>query len=113
MKKYRELSTLFLMLLLLDSCNTINKQSDNKDNETTLIYYPVLEEKDLLNDYKPVHEDGEINVAIEIPAGTLEKWEVDKNDGKIKLQFIDENPRINAPKTAGKTFDCVLKLYGA
>jgi len=41
-----------------------------------------------------VHKDIDINVLIEIPSGTREKWELDKLDGKIKLEVIDSLPRI-------------------
>lgn len=44
--------------------------------------------------FEPLHEDGDINAAAEIPAGTLEKWEVDKTDGNLKLEHIDGAPRI-------------------
>jgi len=41
-----------------------------------------------------MHDDGDINAAVEILAGTLEKWEVDKTDGNLKLEHIDGAPRI-------------------
>ncbi len=44
--------------------------------------------------FTSIFKDGDINVAVEISAGTLEKWEVDKSDGKVKLEFKNEKPRI-------------------
>jgi len=47
-----------------------------------------------LTDFKPVYKDGDINVVIEIPTGTIEKWEVDKTDGQIKHEIKNNIPRI-------------------
>ncbi len=43
-------------------------------------------EQNYVNDYKPTNQDGTINAVIEIPAGTNEKWEVTKPDGKLVLE---------------------------
>lgn len=48
----------------------------------------------LLTDVFPNFEDNHVNAVIEIPAGTLEKWELDKTTGKIELEFIENRPRI-------------------
>ena len=48
------------------------------------------EEKNLVFDIYPFNEDETINVVVEIPAGTLEKWEVTKDGSQIKQQ-IDNN----------------------
>lgn len=50
--------------------------------------------KNLLNDYPPLNESGQINVVIEIPAGTTEKWELDKTDGILKWEKVDGKNRI-------------------
>ena len=34
----------------------------------------------LIKDIKIFNEDGSINVVVEIPAGTIEKWEVQKTE---------------------------------
>lgn len=47
-------------------------------------------DKKLLTDYIPLLENGNINVVIEIPAGTNEKWEVEKNTGKLKLETLED-----------------------
>ena len=41
-------------------------------------------EKNFIFDIFPFNEDGTINAVVEIPAGTLEKWEVTK-DGSQKM----------------------------
>ena len=48
----------------------------------------------LLTDIKPLLEDGDINAVIEIPAGTVDKWELDKSTGKIRWEMIGEKPRV-------------------
>jgi len=48
----------------------------------------------LINDYPSFSVDGNINAVIEIPAGSVEKWEVDKTDGKLKWEMVNDQPRI-------------------
>jgi inorganic pyrophosphatase len=53
------------------------------------------EKKNLLKDYMPLLENGNINVVIEISTGTNEKYEVEKKTGRIKLERInDGEPRL-------------------
>ena len=40
------------------------------------------------------HKDGDVNALIEIPSGTLEKWELNKLNGKIEQEFIHKKARI-------------------
>ena len=44
--------------------------------------------------YPAVSDDGLVNVVVEIPSGTLAKWEVDKGDGALAWQFEDGGPRV-------------------
>ena len=55
-----------------------------------------LQKKDIiaLSDYEPINYDGSINALIEIPAGTLKKWEFNKVSGLIELEIINNKPRI-------------------
>ena len=48
------------------------------------------EEKNFIFDIYPFNEDETINAIVEIPAGTLEKWEVTK-DGDQIIQKIENN----------------------
>jgi len=52
------------------------------------------EKTNYLKDYPATNTDGTINAVIEIPAGTVEKWELNKADGKIELEHIDNAPRL-------------------
>ncbi len=38
--------------------------------------------------------DGSLNVVVEIPAGTLDKWEVSKPDGAMRWEIKDGKPRV-------------------
>ena len=48
------------------------------------------EEKNLILDIYPFNADNTINAIIEIPAGTIEKWEITKDGNKIE-QTIKNN----------------------
>ena len=48
----------------------------------------------IVNNYVPRHKDGDVNALIEIPSGTLEKWELNKLNGKIEQEFIHKKARI-------------------
>src|SRR5262245_38752638 len=40
--------------------------------------------KHLLHDYPAMLPDSSVNAVIEIPAGSVDKWETDKNDGSLR-----------------------------
>ncbi len=78
--------------LFLSNCD-----SGPKVKKSDSVEIPLEKEKDTLNlltDIKPLFDDGDINVVIEIPAGTIDKWELDKSTGKIRWEMIDEKPRV-------------------
>lgn len=68
----------FILFAIATVCCTTKKQSP----------------KNLLHDYPSKFDDGDINSVIEIPAGTLEKWEVNKQTGKLQWDEIDGIPRV-------------------
>ncbi|MDJ0554326.1 MAG: inorganic diphosphatase [Microcoleaceae cyanobacterium MO_207.B10] len=47
--------------------------------------YTIISPKNLLSGYEPKNPDGTINMVLEIPTGTLAKWEVTKPDGKPRV----------------------------
>lgn len=53
-----------------------------------------LAEENFITDYEPINDDGTVNAVIEIPAGTNEKWEVQKKTGKLELKTKNGKPRI-------------------
>ena len=56
--------------------------------------YTIVGKKNFMNDFIPLNNDGTINVIVEIPTGTIGKWEVDKSDGNLKWEFKKGKPRI-------------------
>jgi inorganic pyrophosphatase len=47
-----------------------------------------------LIDHPPRNPDGTINVVVEIPAGTVAKWEVDKDAGTLLWEHQGGHPRV-------------------
>lgn len=88
-KQFTQLLVVVISILTITSCN----QSRTKISEEDLIS-STTDTLNLLTDFNPINKNGEVNVVVEIPAGTREKWEVDKTDGKVKLEYIDSHPRI-------------------
>ena len=48
----------------------------------------------LVRDLEPRGADGTVNVVVEIPSGTVAKWEVDKDDGSLRWEFEQGRPRV-------------------
>ncbi len=55
--------------------------------------YTITGEFNYLTGYEAVFEDGDINVVVEIPTGSVAKWEVDKTSGSLKWEFVEGKPR--------------------
>jgi inorganic pyrophosphatase len=79
-------------LYILSSCGPNSPQSTSEFSDLAL--NTDSDTLNLLADVVPRFEDGDVNAVIEIPAGTLEKWELDKSTGKIQWELIDNIPRI-------------------
>ena len=56
--------------------------------------YTLSGPKNFLTDFAPRNADGSINVVVEIPTGTVAKWEVTKPDGILKWEFKNGAPRV-------------------
>ena len=56
--------------------------------------YTLVGERSFLSDYPARSEDGRLHVVVEIPAGTTQKWEVDKKDGALRWEFKKGKPRV-------------------
>ncbi len=94
-KNISQIVLVILSILIYSCSNTDNgKTLENKQIISADSSEPNEDSRNLLTAFNPLFEDGDINVVVEIPAGTLEKWEVDKSDGKIKLELIDGKSRI-------------------
>ena len=62
-------------------------------NLNVLNEYTIIGDKNFLTDFTPFNTDGSINVVVEIPTGTIAKWEVTKPDGVLKWEFKNGKPR--------------------
>ncbi len=84
---------LFILLLLCNvlSCKYITKIEDDQIKENSI--QDSIDKINYITDFEPINENGDINVIVEIPAGTIEKWEVDKIYGKLTLENINDYPR--------------------
>ena len=86
MKKHVFLFFFISLLLILISCKNSKSNKFFLEKNTKIT--------NLLNDYMPIDKDGNVNAIIEIPSGTVEKWELNKLNGQIELELIDNKPRI-------------------
>jgi len=79
------------LLLALMICS-----SSCRDSST---YYGVVQESplsglNLLEDYQPRDTTGLVNAVIEIPAGTVDKWELNKTNGQLEWELVNGVPRV-------------------
>jgi inorganic pyrophosphatase len=84
-----------LSLLILSGC--ISKPLQNNHVATKLILkkpYTLSNGKHLLHDFPAIDAVGNLQVVIEIPAGSNQKWEVNKATGDLKWEFKHGKPRI-------------------
>jgi len=56
--------------------------------------YTIVGPASFLTDYSPSNSDGTVNVVVEIPTGTVAKWEVSKSDGHLEWEMRDGKPRV-------------------
>ncbi|MBI1388630.1 MAG: inorganic diphosphatase [bacterium] len=86
-----------LMFALLGMCmasilvvfavqNTMGKRG-NRD-------YILASPNNYMRDFPPQNPDGSINLVVEIPAGTNDKWEVKPDSGVMKWTKKDGSPRV-------------------
>ena len=78
---YKSLNLLLAVFLLALASSCHNRQDTNK--------HVIEGHKHFIDAYNAVYDNGDINAVIEIPAGSIQKWEVDKNDGQLKWEIAD------------------------
>jgi inorganic pyrophosphatase len=89
--------TLVCVLFLTGCASAPHRKSiDHAEGLKMADGYTLIGKKDFWRDYPPTDSSGDINVVVEIPAGTNAKWEVDKATGQLKWEFKQEKPRIVA-----------------
>jgi inorganic pyrophosphatase len=69
--------SLLFILILITSC----AEPERKETKSTASLH-------LLNDIAPFTSDSLVHVVVEIPAGTNQKWEVNKENGQVEWQQI-------------------------
>lgn len=57
-------------------------------------YEAIAGEYHYISGYEPLIGNESVQVIIEIPTGTTQKWEVNKSDGKLHWEVKDDQPRI-------------------
>lgn len=88
---------IFLILLSIYISCTNTSPAEEEESKKTTFYdsaYTIAGNKHFISGYHPVHPDGDINVVVEIPSGTTEKWEVEKSSGNLKWEFEYNEPRV-------------------
>jgi inorganic pyrophosphatase len=72
-----------------------NSHSNEISNQVTRVdKFKIVGKKNFLFDYKNFITPLTVNVVIEIPKNTNEKWEVSKLDGSLEHEFFMGVPRI-------------------
>src|SRR3989344_6149065 len=88
---------IFITLIFITySCNDNSNEQINQNisKSDTSSFFLENSRKNLLTDFVPLFDDNDINVVVEIPSGTVDKWEVDKADGQVKWEMVDNKPRV-------------------
>ena len=92
MNKTIVISLYFLLPLFVLNCHS--EQVDKKLDSTATVSTQKNHRLNFLSDVKAISEDGAINAVIEIPAGTINKWALDKSSGEIRWEKINKKPRV-------------------
>lgn len=83
--------TIVLTFFFSYSCqNGVEIEPIENDNDP----YTIIGDKNFLIGYEPLFPDGDINVVVEIPTGTNQKWEVEKETGNMIWEIKDGVPRV-------------------
>lgn len=84
---------LTLFIIVFGTSNAFADRYDDIKTEYTS-EYSLSAGLNYLKDIEPINSDGTVNVVVEIPTGTNEKWEVSKKTGDIEWEFKKGKPRI-------------------
>lgn len=93
MNKYGQLILVISLLIFIFSCSEKSRKIENTADSTSKSAissqdkaYLIMGDKHFINEYPALTKDSMLNVVIEIPTGTLEKWEVEKESGHLSLE---------------------------
>ena len=87
---------LVTLLILFQACNHKNEITLSEPIQSDP--YTIVGEKNFLSGYSPIDSLGNVNVVIEIPTGTTEKWEVEKSTGNLRKMQISDFLTISSRK---------------
>ena len=76
-----------ILTLIIISCG----DSSNQINTTKATQ--IINNLNYLTDIPPINVNGTINAVIEIPSGSIDKWEINKTNGKLEWEIKDGKPR--------------------
>jgi len=79
---------LFFFVLAIAGCEESPAYKEAASNYSTDTKEPAKAAKQghLIHSYDAILENGLVNVVVEIPTGTIEKWEVDKETGNLSIE---------------------------
>ncbi|MGY5847980.1 inorganic diphosphatase [Salegentibacter sp. HM20] len=82
---------IIIFFFLLTSCKRNNQSIAEKNTQLRVntekgMEYTIIGEKHFIDGYPALSADSLMNVIVEIPAGTIEKWEVEKISGHLSLE---------------------------
>lgn len=80
----------------LSGCSVERASDATLDGPPAAINAEAAADIDLLRTPLPRDSAGNITVVVEIPAGTNEKWEVNKTTGRLEWEQLDGRPRVVA-----------------
>jgi len=85
---------LALVALLAQACASGSGSAPIGDGFSEKGPHRFESKRNLLSNHMTRNQDGSINVVVEIPAGTSEKWEVSEDGMAIVRDFTGESPRV-------------------
>ena len=95
MKRCLPILIFVLIVFLVTSCTKSEKVADAEVAADPIPDPYTLEgERSFLDGYEPRNTNGSVNVVVEIPTGTTEKWEVSKPEGQLRWEFREGKPRV-------------------
>ena len=83
--KLRDAATLLPLCCLAAACGGLSDESPHGSSRRAPHY---------VDDFPARTPGGDVNVVVEIPAGTDAKWEVTKPEGELRWQFKNGVPRV-------------------
>jgi len=92
--KIMKTTLIYSLLFILCSCGSSSSHQQVAANLERNGEYELIASRHLINDIQAQNNDGTVNVLVEIPTGTNQKWEVDHFSGHLKWEFENGVPRV-------------------